>query len=152
MTIEGIDSRHTVLSSEHCTLPDSNSFCPTRFQFESYSGSSIEALHAVLRRLAGMDLPGKEHVEAYLRHVVRRNRRPRTLYSIMGSIALFLGTIRDNGKRKEFKKFAVKGNVIDMAVRIIIGVAFGKIVSSFVADVIMPPIGVLVVREKFQLS
>ena len=45
---------------------------------------------------------------------------------------------------KEFKEFAVKGNVIDMAVGIIIGVAFGKIVSSFVADVIMPPIGVLV--------
>ena len=48
------------------------------------------------------------------------------------------------GMMKEFKDFAVKGNVIDMAVGIIIGVAFGKIVSSFVADVIMPPIGVLV--------
>jgi large conductance mechanosensitive channel len=44
---------------------------------------------------------------------------------------------------KEFKEFAVKGNVIDMAVGIIIGAAFGKIVSSFVGDVIMPPIGVL---------
>lgn len=44
---------------------------------------------------------------------------------------------------KEFKDFAVKGNVIDMAVGIIIGAAFGKIVSSFVSDVIMPPIGVL---------
>ncbi|MBN2183910.1 MAG: large-conductance mechanosensitive channel protein MscL [Candidatus Krumholzibacteriota bacterium] len=44
---------------------------------------------------------------------------------------------------KEFKEFAVKGNVVDMAVGIIIGVAFGKIISSFVADVIMPPIGVL---------
>ena len=41
----------------------------------------------------------------------------------------------------EFKEFAVKGNVVDMAVGIIIGVAFGKIVSSFVADVVMPPIG-----------
>jgi large conductance mechanosensitive channel len=48
------------------------------------------------------------------------------------------------GMMKEFKEFAVKGNVIDMAVGIIIGAAFGKIVSSFVADVIMPPIGVLV--------
>jgi large conductance mechanosensitive channel len=48
------------------------------------------------------------------------------------------------GMMKEFKDFAVKGNVIDMAVGIIIGAAFGKIVSSFVADVIMPPIGVLV--------
>lgn len=44
----------------------------------------------------------------------------------------------------EFKKFAVKGNVIDMAVGIVIGAAFGKIVSSFVSDVITPPIGFLV--------
>ncbi len=48
------------------------------------------------------------------------------------------------GMMKEVKEFAVKGNVIDMAVGIIIGAAFGKIVSSFVADVIMPPIGLLV--------
>ncbi|TGN40100.1 large-conductance mechanosensitive channel protein MscL [Marinobacter confluentis] len=45
---------------------------------------------------------------------------------------------------KEFREFAVKGNVMDMAVGIIIGVAFGKIVSSFVADVMMPPIGLLI--------
>lgn len=45
---------------------------------------------------------------------------------------------------KEFKTFAVKGNVIDMAVGIIIGAAFGKIVSSFVGDIIMPPLGVLI--------
>lgn len=44
---------------------------------------------------------------------------------------------------KEFKEFAVKGNVMDMAIGIIIGAAFGKIVSSFVSDVIMPPIGLL---------
>jgi len=44
---------------------------------------------------------------------------------------------------QEFKEFAVRGNVIDMAVGVIIGTAFGKIVSSFVADVVMPPIGVL---------
>jgi large conductance mechanosensitive channel len=43
----------------------------------------------------------------------------------------------------EFKKFAMRGNVIDMAVGIIIGAAFGKIVSSFVNDVLMPPIGLL---------
>ena len=47
------------------------------------------------------------------------------------------------GMMQEFKTFAVKGNVIDMAVGIVIGAAFGKIVSSFVADVIMPPIGVM---------
>lgn len=47
------------------------------------------------------------------------------------------------GMIKEFKTFAIKGNVMDMAIGIIIGVAFGKIVSSFVGDVIMPPIGLL---------
>lgn len=47
------------------------------------------------------------------------------------------------GMLTEFKEFAVKGNVIDMAVGIIIGAAFGKIVSSLVGDVIMPPIGVV---------
>lgn len=45
---------------------------------------------------------------------------------------------------QEFKDFAIKGNVVDMAVGVIIGVAFGKIVSSFVTDVVMPPIGILV--------
>ena len=44
---------------------------------------------------------------------------------------------------KEFKEFAIKGNVVDMAVGIIIGAAFGTIVKSLVADVIMPPIGLL---------
>ena len=44
---------------------------------------------------------------------------------------------------KEFKDFAVKGNVVDMAVGIVIGVAFGKIVTALVSGVIMPPIGVL---------
>ena len=44
---------------------------------------------------------------------------------------------------KEFKAFAMRGNVVDMAVGIVIGGAFGKIVSSFVADVLMPPIGLM---------
>jgi large conductance mechanosensitive channel len=44
---------------------------------------------------------------------------------------------------KEFKEFAMRGNVLDMAVGIIIGSAFGKIISSLVSDVIMPPIGLL---------
>ncbi len=47
------------------------------------------------------------------------------------------------GMMQEFKEFAVKGNVVDMAVGIIIGAAFGKIVSSLVEGVIMPPIGLL---------
>lgn len=45
---------------------------------------------------------------------------------------------------EEFKTFALKGNVVDMAVGIIIGAAFGKIVSSLVSDVIMPPVGLLI--------
>jgi large conductance mechanosensitive channel len=44
----------------------------------------------------------------------------------------------------EFKSFAMKGNVIDLAIGIIIGAAFGKIVSSFVSDIIMPPLGLLI--------
>lgn len=48
------------------------------------------------------------------------------------------------GMLNEFKAFAVKGNVVDMAVGIIIGAAFGKIVSSFVGDIIMPPLGLLI--------
>lgn len=50
---------------------------------------------------------------------------------------------------KEFKEFAIKGNVIDMAVGVVIGGAFGKIVNSLVADVIMPPIGLLLGKVDF---
>jgi large conductance mechanosensitive channel len=50
---------------------------------------------------------------------------------------------------KEFKEFAMRGNVLDMAVGIIIGAAFGKIVSSLVDDVIMPPVGSLLGRVDF---
>ena len=47
------------------------------------------------------------------------------------------------GLAKEFREFALKGNVVDMAVGVIIGAGFGKIVSSLVADIIMPPIGII---------
>ena len=50
---------------------------------------------------------------------------------------------------KEFKEFAMRGNVLDMAVGIIIGAAFGKIVTSFVGDVLMPPIGLLLGKVDF---
>ena len=50
---------------------------------------------------------------------------------------------------KEFREFAVKGNVVDMAVGIIIGAAFGKIVESLVKDVIMPPVGLLLGKVDF---
>jgi large conductance mechanosensitive channel len=50
---------------------------------------------------------------------------------------------------KEFKEFAVRGNVLDMAIGIIVGVAFGKIVTSFVEDVLMPPLGLLIGKVDF---
>jgi large conductance mechanosensitive channel len=50
---------------------------------------------------------------------------------------------------KEFKEFALKGNVLDMAVGIIIGASFGKIITSLVGDVIMPPIGLLLGKVDF---
>jgi large conductance mechanosensitive channel len=50
---------------------------------------------------------------------------------------------------KEFKKFAMRGNVVDLAVGVIIGGAFGKIVSSFVEDILMPPIGLLMGNVDF---
>lgn len=50
---------------------------------------------------------------------------------------------------KEFKEFALKGNVMDMAIGVIIGGAFGKIISSLVSDVIMPPIGLLMGKLDF---
>ncbi len=51
---------------------------------------------------------------------------------------------------KDFKEFAIKGNVVDLAVGVIIGAAFGKIVSSFVADIVMPPLGLLTSGTDFK--
>ena len=50
---------------------------------------------------------------------------------------------------KEFKEFAMRGNVLDMAVCIIIGAAFGKIITSFVGDILMPPLGLLLGKVDF---
>jgi large conductance mechanosensitive channel len=50
---------------------------------------------------------------------------------------------------KEFKEFAMKGNVLDMAVGIIIGAAFGKIITSLVSDILMPPLGLLLGKMDF---
>jgi large conductance mechanosensitive channel len=50
---------------------------------------------------------------------------------------------------KEFKAFVLRGNVVDLAIAVIIGAAFGKIVSSFVGDVLMPPIGLLLGKAEF---
>jgi large conductance mechanosensitive channel len=61
-----------------------------------------------------------------------------------GAVELSERTGKTMGILAEFRQFAVKGNVIDMAVGIVIGAAFGKVVSSFVSDVITPPIGLAV--------
>ena len=50
---------------------------------------------------------------------------------------------------KEFKEFAMRGNVLDLAVGIVIGAAFGKIIASFVEDILMPPVGMLLGRVDF---
>jgi len=53
------------------------------------------------------------------------------------------------GMIKEFREFAIKGNVMDLAVAVVIGAAFGKIVTSFVDDILMPPLGVLIGKHDF---
>jgi len=106
MTSRSLDLHQTSISSRSFAVSSIDSFVSTRaasfpsvdLRFESSSKSSIEALHKLLKRLAGMELPGKEHIEAYLRYVCRRNRRPRTLASLYTNIVLFLGMIKDNGK------------------------------------------------------
>ena len=106
MTSRSLDLHQTSIPSRRFAVSSIESFQSARtisipsvdLRFESSSKSSIEALHKLLKRLAGMELPGKEHVEAYLRHVCRRNRRPNTLRGLWNGIVLFLGMIKDNGK------------------------------------------------------
>jgi len=106
MTSRSLDVNQKSFLSESFAVSSIDPFESTRtvffpsvdLRFESSSKSSIEALHKILKRLAGMELPGKEHVEAYLRYVCRRNRRPRTLRNLYTSIVLLLGMIKDNGK------------------------------------------------------
>lgn len=91
-----------VLSSESIlspavTTPD---YHQTRLRFTSNHEENIETLGKILKHLSGMDLPGKEHVESYLRYLTRRNRKPRTLHSRYGAIVLFMVMIRDNGKTR----------------------------------------------------
>lgn len=91
-----------VLSSERIispviTTPDNHQ---TRLRFTSHREENIDTLGKILKRLSGMDLPGKEHVESYLRYLTRRNRKPRTLHSRYEAIVLFIGMIRDNGRTR----------------------------------------------------
>ncbi len=61
----------------------------TQLRFKIHPEGCLEALAKILKRLARMDLPGKDQVEAYLRYLTFRNRRPRTLYSRFGTIVFF---------------------------------------------------------------
>ena len=91
-----------VLSSESIISPavKTPDYHQTRLRFTSHNEENIEALGKILKRLSGMDLPGKEHVESYLRYLTRRNRKPRTLHSRYEAIVLFIGMIRDNGRTR----------------------------------------------------
>ena len=97
-----IDLRKPVISSESFTepAPKSFDFYQTRLRFGSHSDGSVETLQKILKQLARMDLPGKEHAEGYLRHMTRCNRRPRTMDSRWGTILIFLGMLRANGKTR----------------------------------------------------
>ena len=92
----------TDLSSESIISPavKTPDYHQTRLRFTSHHEENIEALGKILKRLSGMDLPGKEHVESYLRYLTRRNRKPKTLHSRYGAIVLFIGMIRDNGRTR----------------------------------------------------
>ena len=100
MTNTGLDLQQTGISSEKFVIPTIDPFnnCQASFRFESHADRNVETLHKILKRLARTYLPEKEHVEAYLRHMTRRNRRAKTLYNIWTAIFLFLGMIRNNGK------------------------------------------------------
>lgn len=79
---------------------------PACYDFENKTCSETDyekitkALQTVLRKLSGLDLPGQEHVESYLRYKARRNHKPRTLFSAQISLRLFLDMIREEGKSR----------------------------------------------------
>lgn len=97
------DIQKTEITSDHFKNPTQNPsrYYQTRLRFTSHLEGGLETLGKILKRLAQMDLPGRDQVAAYLRHLTHGNRRPRTLYSRFGTIVLFLGWIRDNGKGLE---------------------------------------------------
>ena len=97
-----VDLHEAVISSDNFTIPPPKSFAyyQTRLRFGSHSDESVETLQKILKQLGRMDLPGKEHAEGYLRHMTRCNRRPRTMYSRWGTILIFLGLLKANGKTR----------------------------------------------------
>ena len=97
-----INLREAVISTDNLTDPPLKSFdyYQTRLRFGSHSDGSIEALQKILKQMSRLDLPGKEHAEDYLRHMARCNRRPRTLHSRWGTLLIFLGLLKANGKTR----------------------------------------------------
>ncbi len=87
------------------------------------------------------------HLPIHFRQVSSERRR--IVYSLGVKLFICCSMREWTIMLKEFREFAVKGNVVDMAVGIIIGGAFGKIVSSLVNDIIMPPIGLLIGKVDF---
>jgi integrase/recombinase XerD len=100
MTNRGIDLQRQDILPEKVTIPTTKSFefYQTRLRFASHSDGSLETLRQILRKLERMDVPGKEHVADYLRHMARCNRSPKTMYSRWGTIIIFLSMIKANGK------------------------------------------------------
>ena len=102
MTMRDDTTRKAAMSSavtEHPTATTSWHY-QTRFRFSLHRDGSVETLATILQHLSHMDLPGTDHVAAYLRYLTYRNRRPRTLTSRFGSIVLFLAMVRDSGKTR----------------------------------------------------
>jgi integrase/recombinase XerD len=99
MTTGQINLQEREISSEF-QIPAVNTprYYQTRYRFKIHPEGCLEALGKILKRLAKLDLPGKDQVEAYLRHLTFRNRRPRTLYSRFSTIVFFLGMIRESGR------------------------------------------------------
>jgi hypothetical protein len=97
-----IELRKPAISSEGFTepAPKSFDFYQTRLRFGSHSDGSVETLQKILKQLSRVDLPGKAHVEGYICHMARSNRRPRTMFSRFGTIHIFLGLLRANGKTR----------------------------------------------------
>ena len=102
MNIRGDTIQKAMMSSAATGHPTVTTprYYQTHFRFSLNRDESVETLSTILQHLSHMDLPGKEHVAAYLRYLTYRNRRPRTLTSRFGSIALFLAMVRDSGKAR----------------------------------------------------
>jgi integrase/recombinase XerD len=100
MTNRGIAIQEAGRSSEGFEIPATKTprYYQMRLRFSSPTDGNVETLCKILRRLACVDLPGKDHIAAYLRHLTHRNRRSRTLESRYGAIVFFLGMIRNIGK------------------------------------------------------